>query len=354
MLCHFDQCHEVEPSKHAHNKRYCGPCKCHRKVEAARRRMPTTEVTCVYDSCHTFKASAPGAKYCPRCNCYIVAKQKRDREAARQTLEQAEELFEQPQEFAVLRIPRLKDGTTVIIINDLQIPFQDKRTLECVEKFWDDFNPDIEIYNGDIFDFYSISQFDTNPSRAFSLQDELDQARVFLERRANKNPNGRRIFGDGNHEDRLRRWLWRHGPELHSLRALQLEELLGLTELGFEHINYRSVIDLLGFRIEHGYRASKSAAFPINVARLMAIATGSSGLCGHTHRFSHYGWADSRGSHSYIENGCLCLLQLEYAPFPNWQQSFCTGIVFNNRLHLSPIRVYDDGFVVNGERYPRK
>lgn len=304
---------------------------------------------CHYDQCCTIELRGHARKYCEEHNCYVLAK----RERGKANRPDREELFEQPQEFTVLRIPRLSDGTRVLIVSDLQIPFQDKRTLECVEYFWNDYKPDIEIYNGDIFDFYALSQFDQNPSRIGSLQKELDQARTFLERRASKNPDARRIFGDGNHEDRLRRWLWRNAKDLNSLRALQVDKLLGLTDLEYEHINYRSVVDLLGCRIEHGYRASKSAAYPINVARLMAIATGSSGVCGHTHRMNVYYWADSRGTHSYRESGCLCLLQLEYAPFPNWQHGFTYGTVYNNKLHLDTRPIYPDGFVANGEHYPR-
>ena len=64
-------------------------------------------------------------------------------------------------------------------------------------------------------------------------------------------------------------------------------------------------------------------------------------------------------THSYIVNGlvvhnCLCRFDLEFAPFPNWQQSFCYGMVKNNKVHLTPIHIYPDGFIANGEWYPRK
>ena len=222
-----------------------------------------------------------------------------------------------------------------------------------MEHFWDDLKPDLEIYGGDIHDLYTISPFDKNPSRVFSLQDELDIVRGWLEKRAKRHPNAKRIFLEGNHEDRLRRWLWRHGPELSSLRALDVEELLGLKELGFQHLTYRSVVDVLGCRIEHGYRASKSAAYPMNVAQLMARATNSSGLCHHTHRVNIVHWTDARGTHSYRESGCLCRMDLEFAPFPNWQHSISFGHVHYNKLHLTTVPIYEDGFRAEGEFYPR-
>lgn len=270
-------------------------------------------------------------------------------------LEQDVEKFERPREFSELNIDDVPDGYKIIIVNDTQIPFQDPKTLQAVHKFWDDFNPDLEVYNGDIIDFYSISSFDKNPTRAFKLQDELDDSYAWLFSRAEANPNARRIFIEGNHEDRLRRFLWKEAADLSSLRVLNFEELMRFKELGMEDLTYMSVLDFLGFRIQHGWKASGgSTPWPINVGRFMAQKEGSSGLCGHTHRASIYCWTTSRGSHSYVENGCLCRFDLEFAPFPNWQQAFTYGEVKNGKVHTKLVQIYPDGFIANGEFYPRK
>ncbi len=201
----------------------------------------------------------------------------------------------------------------------------------------------------------TISSFDMNPSRRFTFADECKETRGWLDDRATANPNAQRIFLEGNHEDRMRRWLWRHGTELNSLPGLTVEALLGLDEIGAVHLPYRSVFDFLGFRIEHGWKASTgSTAYPVNVSRFMATKTGSSGLCGHTHRASTYSWTDTRGSHTYIENGCLCRMDLEFAPFPNWQHAFTYGVVHQNEVHLTLVRVYPKGFRAEGEFYPVK
>lgn len=302
---------------------------------------------CEYDKCCEFEPASWNQMYCPECHCKRKAENERKR--VNETAS-----FEQPRRFIDLRIPKVKDGYKVMIVNDLHIPFQDIKTMFAVEKFWADFQPDLEIYPGDITDFYSISTFDKNPSRRFKFQDEIDMSHEWLFNRCEANPNARRIFIDGNHEDRIRRWLWKYGEDISGLRALEFDNLLGLKELGIERLPYMSVVDFLGYRIEHGSKTSQSKAFPINVSRYMAISTGSSGLCGHTHRFSTYAWTDASGSHSYIENGCLCRFNLEFAPFPNWQQAFTFGIVKNNKIHIFPTQLYSDGFIANGEWYPRK
>jgi hypothetical protein len=268
---------------------------------------------CAWEGClNTFETTSPNRKYCDTHYANRV----------RRVLAQ-ESLFEEPRRFEEIRMRDLPDGYRIIIINDVQRPFQDDATLEAVEHFWNDLHPNLEVYNGDISDFYLISKYDQNPSRRFHLQDELDDTHGWLARRAEANPDAERIFIEGNHEDRLRRWLWRYGKELSGLRNLELSALLRFEELKIRGLPYMSVLDFLGYRIEHGYKASASKAYPINVSRYMAIATGSSGLCGHSHHFSAYGWTDASGSHSYVENGCICRFDLEFAPFPNWQQAFC-------------------------------
>lgn len=296
--------------------------------------------------CHAeFEPKRASQKYCTPGHAQKASN-------ARRYLKDEVDLFEEPRQFKVHQIKNRPDGTKVMIVNDTQMPFHDRAVLQAVEAFWDDFMPDIEIFNGDLIDFYGLSVFDHNPTRRFHVQDEIDVARLWLEERVKQNPHAERIWGDGNHEHRLQRWLWKFGPELSSLRALTVPDLLGLDGMGIKYLTYRSVIDLVGFRIEHGYKASTSGAYPINVSRYMAIATGSSGLVGHTHRMSSYTWADSRGSHTCIENGCLCRFDLEYAPHPNWAHGFTMGYIVNNQFHWNMVPIYPKGFTVNGEFYP--
>ena len=307
-----------------------------------------TQILCAYDECCTLNPpkGVSNLKYCPTHRC------KRRAENSRKSLEEAE-LFEDPQEFRTHHVTREKDGTRILIINDLHRPFHDRATLQAIEKFWDDYKPHYEVYNGDIADLYSISQFDKNPSRRFSFKQECADTRGWLFSRAEANPGAKRIYIDGNHEDRMRRWLWKHGPELSSLDELEVGNLLGIDEIAAVHLPYPGVFDFLGFRIEHGYKTTMSKAYPVDVARWMAVATASSGLCAHVHRLGKYLWSDSRGSHSYIVNGCVCKLSLEYAADPNWQHGFTYGEVHKGKVHLVMVHLYSDGFLANGEFYPR-
>lgn len=329
------------------NHIYCRPT-CASAITVEGRRAKPHDVTC--DVCGaTFQTTNPSTKRCqPPAEC--ARKARADYHRQRDTVP---DLFDQPLEFKTLSFKRLPDGFSCIVVNDLHIPFEDQATLACVERFWDTFTPDLEVYAGDIVDCYQLSVFSSNPSRQFSLQDEFNATKAWLRKRVDKNPNARRVFMEGNHEDRLRRWMWKLGPAVSSLNSNTIEEQLALKEMEFEHLTWRSLVRILGCEIQHGYRASRSAAMPQNVAQLMARATNSSGICGHTHRVNAVHWTDTRGSHSYRENGSLCRMDLEYAPFPNWQHAFSYGIVHKNKLHVQTVSILEDGFRAEGQFYPR-
>ena len=333
---------EFEPVKGI--QKYCSR-DCYLRVNTEKKRREPRAVVC--SECGTeFNTTSANQKRCSR-ECTAIARQRYHRER------DTPGLFDQPLEFKTVSFKRLPDGFTVLIVGDLHIPFQDAATLQCVESFWNKLAPDLEVYNGDVMDCYQLSVFSANPSRQFSLQDEFDTTAAWLRKRVKENPNGRRIFLEGNHEDRLRRWMWKLGPAVSSLRSNTIEEQLGLREMEFEHLTYRSLVRILGCEIQHGYRASRSAAMPQNVAQLMARATNSSGVCGHTHRINEVHWTDTRGSHSYRESGCLCRMDLEYAPFPNWQHAFSFGVVHKNKLHVQTVPIFPEGMRCEGAFYPR-
>lgn len=257
-------------------------------------------------------------------------------------------LFSQPRKFETVKIDKVKDGTRLLVLNDTQFPFHDEASLAAVERFMGDFEPDHLILNGDIFDHYELSDFDKNPSRRFSLQDELDVGVRYLRRWEYMTRNAQRYYIEGNHEDRRRRWLWRHGA-VSSLRSLEPEELME-TKDRWVHLPYGSQVDFMGVLIEHGRRVLKHAGA---TARMMLLERGSSGIVGHTHRFAVVSNRDARDNYIYVENGCLCRLDPEYSALPDWHHAFTYGIVYRGRVHLMPVRIWPGGFRAEGRNYRR-
>ena len=107
----------------------------------------------------------------------------------------------------------------VAVLGDLHIPYHNKLMVKNFIQFVKDEQPDQIILNGDVVDFYDLSSFDKNPERLNKLQEELDICVDLLKNLRKNCPKSKIIYILGNHENRLRRFLWKN-PRLSSLNAL--------------------------------------------------------------------------------------------------------------------------------------
>ena len=116
-----------------------------------------------------------------------------------------------------------------------------------------DFHPDLLVVGSDGIDFCGISHFDRDPARVKEggLQSEIDAWKTNQREWADAAGEGLRWFIPGNHEDRLRKYLWRH-PELYGLKALSLPKILELEELGIGYDESDELIVEDSLVIKHG------------------------------------------------------------------------------------------------------
>ena len=206
---------------------------------------------------------------------------------------------------------------TWAVLSDLQIPFQDKPVLDLVFKFLGAIRPYGIILNGDVVDCYELSEFDKNPLKDAGLAREIAESGEVMARVAALKPK-RKIWLGGNHEDRLRRTLWKN-PKFAAIQALQFPELFNLAKYGFEWKPYGGIFNLGRLVVTHGSTVRQHSGW---TARAHFDKFGGSVLVGHTHRLGVYYCTNARGVHAAFENGCLCRLDPEYAQFVNWQQGF--------------------------------
>lgn len=125
----------------------------------------------------------------------------------------------------------------LLIVPDAHAPYHDERAWRLLKKIGRHFEPHTIIHIGDLADFYTVSSHSKDPTRIQQLEDELlivRGLRADLDRLGAK----RKVFIEGNHEDRLRRYLQDKAPELFSL--VSTDRLLGLTANGWEFVPYRS------------------------------------------------------------------------------------------------------------------
>lgn len=185
----------------------------------------------------------------------------------------------------------------------------------------EDYNPDVRITGSDGVDFYSLSCFDKNPERINSLQLELDSWAATQRSWLDAAPNARNYFLIGNHEDRLRKWLWKH-PELYSLKCLTLENLFEFEKLKIEPEPRQELVFHNRLTITHGSIVRKYSGYSAK-AELEKIRYQTSIMTGHTHRGGRYFTTTPGGIVEALECFCLCLLAPEYSFRPDWQQGLC-------------------------------
>lgn len=124
----------------------------------------------------------------------------------------------------------------LLIVPDTHCPYEDKRAWKLLLKAARKFKPHTIVHQGDLADMYTVSSHSKDPARATQLKTERDAVRKLrgqLDRLGAK----RKIFIEGNHEDRLRRYLEEKAPELFDL--FDTDSLFQLRENGWEFTPYK-------------------------------------------------------------------------------------------------------------------
>lgn len=215
-----------------------------------------------------------------------------------------------------------------IAASDAHAPYHDQHAFQLFLKVVTVFQPNTIVLNGDWSDFYICSAYDKDPERLRNgrMQDELNLVLdLFRQVIAAKPANCRVVFIPGNHEDRLRRYLWRN-PTLHGLKALELPNLLGLAELGIDYEPKEVKIANGNLIIKHGTKVRPAGGASAR-AELEAEKFSVSTVTGHTHRIGHTQVTTRRGMVGAWEGGCLCSLDVaaDYVSgMPDWQLGVTT------------------------------
>jgi predicted phosphodiesterase len=235
-----------------------------------------------------------------------------------------------------------------VFIPDIHAPYIDEDAFGVAVSFIKSFKPSIIFIMGDVIDFYQLSRFNKNPVRMTELQGDIDQAVAALHRIRQAAPQADIQLLRGNHEHRLTKFLWSKAAELISLRDLTVERLLDLKQLRIRYIEQGSLM-FHGFLVKHGNVVRSRSGYTATGEMEKA---GISGISGHTHRLSQVYKNNYSGMTTWVEAGCLCSLNPEYAEgqVVDWQQGLAYGFFErdDNRfeIHTAPIikgRIIYDG-----------
>ena len=241
-----------------------------------------------------------------------------------------------------------------LVINDIHIPFEDKKTVGLWLRFAKWFKPDVVVINGDLLDCQTLGRFINDPFQEVSIVEEIRQGKQFFRKL-------RRAVGDkcrivwifGNHEFRFHSYIINNARELRGLEKLSLAEQMHVEDFNVEVVfsglkeSFMTYGDLY---IGHYNKVSQHGGYTV---KSLIDRHGVSVLQGHTHRFGTTlrTLLDDTVIGGF-ENGCMCELNPNYCMKPNWQHGF--SIVWrtkkrgSKRFMVEQIPIIDHKFIYGG------
>ena len=219
--------------------------------------------------------------------------------------------------------------TKVLLLSDIHFPYHDEDALRTAINKGVAENVDCVLLNGDILDFYQLSDFSKDPSKP-KMKVELEQGRWFMKALREMFPKAPIYYKIGNHEVRLERWLKVKAPEWIDTEEFQINVLLKFGEHKIQLIDSHTIIQAGKLSILHGHEYKGSGT--VNPARNLYLKTKVSSICGHFHRKSEF---LTKNINEIVSGswttGCLCELNPEYMPKGNdWVHGFAIIELHNN------------------------
>lgn len=220
----------------------------------------------------------------------------------------------------------LKNKESVIFFSDLHIPFENQNNLQLSINYVKDIKPDKIILGGDIIDFYKISKFTKNPKEK-NILEEINLTKKFLKDLRNNFPDSEIIYLEGNHEQRITKFILDNAKELYEILENILQEKLRLDELNIKYQEGAFKIGKLWFL--HGHEVNCKNNNVEYITNVVWKKVNDNFICGHWHRTQDKTWKNINNKYygGYIV-GCLCK-DLEYAMINNWNNGFAI-INFDN------------------------
>ncbi len=219
--------------------------------------------------------------------------------------------------------PDVKRPLWGAIFTDLHIPYHDPDAIEIAMEYCaEQEHTDFLILGGDFIDCHALSYWEKDP-RARSLAGEIEKAKEILD--ALRKTFKRIIYKEGNHENRLTRYIWQHAPALVGLEGVDLPTLLGLKERKIAWVHEASAIISPRLTIIHGHEFGGFVSNPVNPARGLFMRAKANAICGHFHQTSHHSEGTVEADViSCWSVGCLCNLRPLYRPmaFTKWNHGF--------------------------------
>jgi len=210
------------------------------------------------------------------------------------------------------------------------------------------FTPWYVVTIGDFADFYSVSDHSKDPRRTRHLDEELIIVKDGLDELEALNAE-EYIYIEGNHEDRLRRYLQEKAPQVYGL--INTDKVLDLRKRGWKFVPYKAHTKIGKLHITHDVgSATRYCTFKALDIYQHSIVTG------HAHRMQYivegnavgefklsaqFGWLGDSSKIDYTHQAHVN---------KNWALGFGFGYVDaqSGIAYLQPVPIIKYTAVVNG------
>jgi predicted phosphodiesterase len=254
-------------------------------------------------------------------------------------------------------LPALK-VRTILAISDVHRPKYDPATWSIFLQAIRDMRPDAVWILGDFLDLSSVTQHEKAEGDAYTLKMELWDGNKGLDEISDAIGPRRcdLLFVDGNHEDRLRRYVasGRCPPALRDMfDEVQLELKLESRGWRYIHPNDQPTYPFPGFAVFHGHR------YGVGHAREHALMMGTSGIYGHTHRSQTHVTFNAHGP--VVMTGMPCardpMAEWQHQrkrEFTGWSTGFAVGEVVDKEPHFRVVLTHKGRAVYGGREWRAK
>jgi predicted phosphodiesterase len=208
------------------------------------------------------------------------------------------------------------------VISDIHLPHHDRTTVELFVAEAKRRGCIGIILDGDTLDSHEISDHDKDPTAPRYVR-EIEVCRELLAWLRKQFPKGEIVYKDGNHEERLERYIIRKAPAFFGMACLSIPELLQFDEFGIEYVGDQRVITLGNLNVLHGHEYRGGVSSPVNPARGLYLKARSVAMAGHHHQTSEHHAKDVRQrAEAAWSLGCACFLNPRYLRQNNWNNGF--------------------------------
>jgi predicted phosphodiesterase len=238
----------------------------------------------------------------------------------------------------------------ILFVPDTHAPYHEARAWNLMLKVGRALKPTHLVHIGDFMDCYSISDHDKSPARAGRFLWEVEECNRMLDQLDALKP-AKKYYIEGNHEDRLRRYVMKH-PELNGV--VTVPELLRLKQRGWAYTPYKRTAKLGKAHLTHDVgSAGRNAIFKALDTYQHTVITG------HTHRMQYVveGNAVGECKLSAAFGWLGDVEQIDYMHLhrakKDWALGFGIGYLNpkNGYVYTVPVPIIDHTCVVNGVLY---